>query len=278
MHTLQSLLSDHEDSIASLAIEQILELNQHSPQKCEKILYELQDSEDDITRRNVQQLGAILQQRKRMENFIHKFEQNRLGMFEAALALDTLYSPKSSPDFVKDMAQRLFSDYSGPLPMTPESVSSFMLAHNFSVPRPPWFNIGYYMLGDVLENGMGLPAILCIIAHALVHSRGGDCHLCLSNGQFCLHFPDNTLINPQNSWKVTPNVESGHFSICGVQQVIRNCLALALSYSLASWELSDAFFFKEILRRLDNLKGDFLHYPYGELHSPESTGPHSPRS
>ncbi len=265
---LVSLLTDNDECIASLSMEQLLLAGD-----CKPLIAEHQDTADPLLRRRIHQLSAIVAHQDLLDKAVFEFEQGRLDAWNFALMLDRLYDPKSSRHFLQEIAREFFADFFPRGGVTLEQIADYMRLRKLAVPRPPWLNVGLFLIGDVLENSQGAPILLAILARQLAQMHGALLTICLHGGRVTLMDSNSNILDPMDNWQFTANLPQNQFHLCTNQELIRILLAQLLASSMVAWECFDTHLFFSVIRRLDHLNGQPLPYPFGDFAAPEGAVP-----
>ncbi|MBR6470571.1 MAG: hypothetical protein IKS83_02120 [Victivallales bacterium] len=262
--TLQALMLDPNPCISSLAMEQMLQ----NPAECERYVAEHQDTNDLALRRCVHQLAGCLRMKALKEKFVFLFEQGQLDAWDAMMMIDQLYDQRSSRNYLRELAQEFCAEFQSGGMMSLPRVAKHMADRKFATPHHPILNIFHFLIGDVLENRQGIPAVLCVLAKQLARAHGLILQLCLANGKFCLIDAHYNLADPTEEWKVTKAKGPDDFHLCTNQEVIRIYLAQILASSVIVWETFDVHLFASLLLRIDGVSPDAMPYPYGKFLAP----------
>ena len=262
--TLKALMLDPNPCISSLAMEQML----RAPAQCERFIADHQDTADLALRRCVHQLAGCLRMQTLRDQFIFKFEQGKLDVWEAMLTIDQLYDQRSSRNYLQDATREFFAEFQPQGEISLRQVAKYMSDHKYSVPPHPILNIFHYLIGDVLDNYQGISAVLCVLARQLARLHGLMLQLCLISGKFCLIDSQYNFADPTEGWEVSKVHGPDDFHLCTNQETIRIYLAQLLASSAVSWESFDVHLFSSLLLRIEGLSRDLLPYPYGKFLAP----------
>jgi len=283
---LFSLLQDRNESVASLAMEQILQSSDF-----DKLMQNYQDSPDGLVRRRVHQMGNIARRRQLLEKFLNSVQNDRMDPWQAMMLIDHLYDPQSSFTYLNEMTNELIREFD-PRRSGTAAVVKFMKKRGFLVPtqnvfdisnyllsdgRSKWaaqmgtqnvFDISNYLLGDVLESRMGAAPLLCIIAQHIGTFRNWQCRICLHSGRFCLLDENSALIDPSEDWAVKKKMTTEQYHACTPKEVLLVVLSQLFSMAIINWEPWDIHLFSRILTSLYQLDHGQLPYPLGSFLSP----------
>ncbi|MBP5301169.1 MAG: hypothetical protein J6Y80_07155 [Victivallales bacterium] len=265
LESLKELLTDPNPCISSLAMKELLD----HPDKCEQMLETFQDDPDLALRHSLHQLAGCLRLRKLHDKFVFEYEQGTLEPWDAMLIIDQLYDLRSSKNYLHDMAQDFLTAYDPADGCSLRKIARHMKARNFSVPPHPILNIYHFLVGDILENGQGTAAVLCVLAQLIGNSQQLPLQIALANGKFCLVDHQRNLLDPTEDWAITPKASQDSFHTCSNQEVIRVYLAQLVASSIIVWETFDAHLFLRLLLQIDNFSRAQLPYPFGKLHAPK---------
>ena len=264
---LFSLLQDRNESVASLAMEQILQSSDF-----DKLMQNYQDSPEGLVRKRVHQMGNIAKRRQLLEKFLSSVQSGGLDSWQAMMLIDHLYDPQSSFTYLNDMTNELIREFNLRRGGS-AAVAKFMKERNFLVPTQNWFDVSNYLLGDVLESRMGAAPLLCIIAQHIGTFRNWQCRICLHSGRFCLLDENNTLIDPSEDWAVKKKISAEQYHACKPKEILLVVLSQLFSMAVINWEPWDIHLFSRILTALYQLDPAQLPYPLGSFLSPERKYP-----
>jgi hypothetical protein len=264
---LFSLLQDRNESVASLAMEQILQSSDF-----DKLMRNYQDSSDVLVRRRVHQMGNISRRRHLLEVFLDRMQKGALDLWQAMMMIDHLYDPQSSFNYLNEMTNELIREFSQKRGGSAAMVK-LMKEHNFMVPSQNWFDIGNYLLGDVLESRMGSAPLLCIIAQHVGTFRNWLSRICLHSGRFCLLDQNNALIDPGEEWAIKKKISSEQYHACNHKEVLLVVLSQLFSVAVINWEPWDIHLFSKILSSLYQIDPGQMPYPLGNHLSPTRNFP-----
>ncbi|NMA42934.1 MAG: hypothetical protein GX946_06085 [Oligosphaeraceae bacterium] len=262
---LFSLLQDSNESVASLAMEQILQLPDF-----EAKMRNYQDTADPILRRRVHQLSNIARRRENMAQFMQSSLKGRMDIWRSMLLLDQLYDQQNSPDYLETMSQELIREFSKRR-NNANSLTRFMREQDFAPATENWFDASNYLLGNVLESREGAPALLCIIAQHIASFYGLQCHIILYMGRFCLIDQSLNLIDPVADWKVHKSPEGERFHVCDAKAVLITIVSHLFAFAVVNWDPWEIHFFSKMLLSVAKTENEELPYPLGKYNSPPGT-------
>lgn len=253
------LLSDPDDTIASMALETIVNSG-----KAEPLLAIVQDAPDDNTRRRAHQLGAMLQQEHFLQEMVSLHEQAKLDILQAMNNIDLLYDTSSSQPYLEKLLAELrqgFKPHRRPPKLA--EITRYMEKEGFYVPPLPWLAIDEYLLGDVLSgDGAGIPLVLAALCQFLGRAYGLEISIVTCNG-FVGILSDDKLCILENGWECHPVTQDDEICKLNNQQALRIYLSTLLTSSIASWEIYDTHLFLHIFQKLYGLTENPLPYPFG---------------
>lgn len=266
---LAKLLADPSDFVASMAMESILH-GAVTPEQCQQFIRDCQDSSDTMLRRRIQQLTAVQNFERLKKDFASELKSRHSNaLLNCIMLLDRIYNPKSSEEYLLQLMRELYAGFNpGEEPKSDaEALAEFMRERNFHTPPLPWLNIGFFLLGDVLESGIGVPHLLTAVAAAVARSKGMKCAVCMSDGHLGLYFPSGDLIKPMELWNIKHGVSASSLHICETVHTVRSLLGLALSTSATAWSAGDVELFTSLLVEcgLVNSSAAHLPYPFGDF-------------
>lgn len=267
---LLQLLADPNEYIASMAMDQILNGEVGEGQRVQ-LFRDNQDCDDTLLRRRLQQLGAAVQMIDQQKAFVASLGKSKTALLSSMIALDRIYNPKSSGEYLMQLMRDLYVGYIACGDMNPaDAISIYMKSRHFSVPPLPWLNIGLFLIGDVLENCTGVPHIMVAIAAAVAHSQSIETTICMSDGHIGLRFDNGDVVNPAEDWKVRKDIKPSNMHLCSNLQVVKALMNLALSTTVATWNAYDAHIFASLLTALEKIPLSTLPYPYGDTFRPQT--------
>lgn len=264
---LFSLLQDGNESVASLAMEQILQSSDF-----DKLMRSYQDSQDGVVRRRVHQMENIARRRQLLEQFLDRMQKDELDLWQAMMMIDHLYDPQSSFNYLTEMSNELIGEFRQKRGGTAAMIK-LMKEHNFMVPSQNWFDIGNYLLGDVLESRMGAAPLLCIIAQYVGTFSNWRARICLHSGRFCLLDQSNALIDPSEEWAIKKKISSEQYHACSRKEILLVVLSQLFSMAVINWEPWDIHLFSKILSSLYQIDPGQMPYPLGSYLSPTRNFP-----
>ncbi|MFA6930952.1 MAG: transglutaminase family protein [Lentisphaeria bacterium] len=264
---LFSLLQDRDESIASLAMEQILLSSDF-----EKQMQNYQDSPEGQVRKRVHQMGNIANRRRILEHFLASVEKNELDTWQGMMLIDRLYDPQSSFNYLKQMTNELIREFNPRRGVT-AALAHFMKERNFLVPSQNWFDVSNFLLGDVLESRIGAAGLLCILAKHIGTFRNWQGNICLHAGRFCLFDENHSLIDPSEEWTIRKKTKTDQFHICKPKEILLLVLSQLFCLSVINWAPWDIHLFSRILVALQHLDVEQLPYPLGNYLNPERKYP-----
>lgn len=265
---LFSLLQDRDENVASLAMEQILQSNDF-----DKLMRNYQDSSDSLVRRRVHQMGNIARRRQLLEQLLGRMKDSGGDdLWHEMMAIDRLYDPQNSFNYLGEMTNELIRELK-PRRGGTVTMAKFMREQNFSVPSQNWFDIGNFLLGDVLESRVGAVPLLCVITQHIGTFRNWRSRICLHNGRFCLLDQNKILLDPGDGWTVKKKVSAEDYHVCSTKEVMLIMVSQLFSLSVINWEPWDIHLFTKILSALHQIDPEQLPYPLGSHLSPISKHP-----
>jgi len=263
VETLLPLLSDPDECVSSLALEQLSSLPE-----AEEIVNRNQDTDDLLFRKRIHQLGKMLEQRKLFDKFVRGYQRCHLDPWEALVLVDKLYDPKSSSLYVKELSMQIFEQYPAHGRTDMETLADFLRCQGLAAAQPPWLSAAFYLLGDILENYQGAPLPLCILAREIARQHGFLTAISLHAGRFCLFDGVSTMINPMEDWKFIKNVKPSDFHVCSPGEVIRLLLSQLVATSTMLWDCYDVHLFSRLYQAINQIPGHPMPYPMGDMDIP----------
>lgn len=260
---LLTLLSDKDDVIASLAMEQIFKTD-----ATDYFLAECEDTDDQMLRRRIQQMSVIQQRRGLKESLLRKIKLGILTLWEGVLCIDLLYDHQSSRSYL----QRMYTDLEHCLPASAKTlhdVNKFMVDQNFRLHTEPTMSMTNYLVGDALEVKEGSPLIMSIIIWKLCQDHEIPCNFCIFSGHISITDGDGYVISSGNAMNSYDEVPKNKYDICTDEaKILKVVLAQMLQCAIASGDSWDVYFAFDLISRIDAINRDKLQFPLGNRNIP----------
>ena len=266
-----SLLGDPNEQIATLAMERIAH-GDFTDEERQEFLRENQDSDDMLMHKRIQQLSGALKMQALQDEFVNSFDKpTKLGLIKSLILLDRIYNPKSSDEYLLQLMRELYVGFRQKQTLPPsKALVEYMGDCGITTAPLPWCSIGLFLLGDILENHIGIPHILTVIAHAIAQANGIPSRITMFDGQLGVYFENGDWLCPIPKWQVKENMHPSKMHLCDPASVLRVILAILLANSAMLWNAYDVRLFSSLLARLDHIDQHKMPYPYGDEFHPKS--------
>ena len=196
LQSLLSLLDDPDDNIAVTVMSELLK----NESELMALLAELQESDNKVLRKRVQQLETIITLRKRRREFAKKITPP-VKVVEALTELHLLYHERDVPEVVYSMVEMFVRIACNNNIETIDDIGTFMARNNFTMTMPEDKPVPEdYCIGSVLNDRMGSDIMLCLLAKLIgVHAKIKVALVRLDD-MFAVCTPDGRFIAPANNW------------------------------------------------------------------------------
>ena len=255
---LISLLQDEDLRVASLAMEQLLQLGHVA----DETIAEYQDSHDPRLRQRMHQLASILQRRRARREFIDAVATEKMTVWEGICRITSLYDPQSALDGVEETVVSMGEDIS-PGHAGAAQVGAVMREWEFVVPEQDLLDVELYLADSVLESKYGSPVLLCVLCQEIGRRCGWKATLGLFEGRFCLIDGGNLMLDPTSGWHITKMDSADKFHPCGPKDVWLGVLSQLFLVALVEGQLRDLYHFGDLLTALNGCGIDALPVPLG---------------
>jgi len=265
--TLLNLLEDQDALVSFLALEQLLHRD-----NLQQIISDNQDAPNLARRRKIHQLAAVSGRLDLQRRILLSIRQGKCSVWKALSAIDLLYDTQSSQAFIDEKIASLQYYYHRETGLRLEELGNFCANNGFVATRTPLDNIGFYLVGDVLDRRIGSSGLLCAIAKRIARQR---MHLnyCLRAGHICLLDKQNNVLDPSDAWKVFPKVDPRSIRQCSDTEIISILLCQMLTVSITLWSQHDIYLFASLLSEIYSLPLGSFPYPLGDKSSEEAKTP-----
>ncbi len=260
---LLTLLQDDDVKIASLAMEQLLDLGHET----DEAIAEHQESQDPQLRQRIHQLSSILLRRRRREEFLRALGEGSLTLWRGLVAINVLSDPSVNVDFIDRETEALAKAIAGGEPSAAQ-VAKLMKDRELRVPSEEILDMDLYLLDRVLEEGYGSAALLCAIAQQAA-GENWPATIVMRNGRFCLLDGEHTLVEPTEGWRLTKLSADERVHPCSIKDSLLAVLTQLFLVSLVDGSLRELYHFGSLLAALNRTGLDALPYPLGKEDSPQ---------
>jgi len=256
---LLNLLQDDDVAVASLAMEQILNMGIDA----EETIAEYQEDNDPRLRSRIHQLSSILARRRARMAFLDAVKNETISLWDGLVEINMLYDPECARKTVQESVDELRNAITQESIDAP-SVASFMREQEFYVAEEDVLDVDLYLLERVLATRYGAPALLCAIAQNLGTQLGWHPTVVLFEGRFCLIDRNHLLVDPTDGWHIRKLEMDAKIHPCGRKDVWLGVLSQLFLVSLVEGNLRDLYHFGHLLTSLDGKEMDVLPYPLGD--------------
>jgi hypothetical protein len=255
---LLTLLQDDDVKIASLAMEQFLNLGHLA----DETIAEHQESQDPQLRQRIHQLSTILVRRRMREEFVRALGDGTLSLWRGVVGITVLYDPTANVEYVERECDALHDAIAAGDPGAAH-VAKVMKDRELRVPSEEILDVDLFLIDRVLEGKSGSAVALCALAQ---HAAGKHwpTTLVLRNGRFCLMDADHTLVEPTEGWRITKLGEDEKVHPCSIKDALLAVLTQLFLVSLVDGSLRELYHFGSLLTALNRTGLSALPFPLGE--------------
>jgi len=257
-NALISLLQDEDVRVASLAMEQLLQLGPVT----EQTIAQYQDCHDPHLRQRMHQLASILQRRQARRDFIEAVASEKMTVWAGVCRITALYDPQIALDTVEatvvSMGEDLAAGRAGAA-----QVAAVLRDWEFAVPEQDLLDVELYLADSVLESKYGSPVLLCVLGQEIGRRCGWNATVGLYEGRFCLIDGGNLLLDPTSGWHITQMDSADKFHPCGPKDVWLGVLSQLFLVALVEGQLRDLYHFGDLLTALNDAGIEALPPPLG---------------
>lgn len=255
---LLTLLQDDDVKIASLAMEQFLQLGHDA----DETIAEHQESQDPQLRQRIHQLSTILVRRRMRDEFLHALADGSLTLWRGIVAINVLYDSAVNVEFIEREIETLTKAIAAGDPGAAH-VAKVMKDRELRVPSEEILDVDLYLVDRILEEGTGSAALLCAIAQQAAGEHW-PATIVLRNGRFCLLDADHTLVEPTEGWRLTKLNAEERVHPCSIKDSLLAVLTQLFLVSLVDGSLRELYHFGSLLTALNRNELDALPYPLGK--------------
>ena len=252
---LMNLLEDEDQQIATMAMEQLLQLGD----EILPALRQEQESKNPLMRNRVHQLEAILMKKMDLNSFIKRIEAGEIHLWEDLFVINRLHFPEMTASDLEDVMDELHDECSQ-RSFSSHSFCHYMKKKNFRVPTHDILDSSINMIGSTLLNGEGTSLILCVIAKYLGQRFDWDCTIILHKGHHCLIDGDNCLIDPMKGWSYKMMKEGMKAHACSDQNILLTVISNLYLAALTDGHMRILHDLAQIMAVLSHM--DIKEFPY----------------
>ena len=259
-----SLLDDPDENIA---VSVMAELLKHEADLM-PLLGELQESDNKLLRKRVQQLETIILLRNRRRDFLAKINAGEIDIVEGLIELHLLYFDRDTPQMLWEMIQ-VFMQVAGNNDIKNiAELGGFMARNNFVLPpEDELLEPENYCLGPILEDRMGADIMLCTLALLAGIDAGLQLGLVRVAGRFAVINQAGEMISPENDWQIdrVNKLQTGDFWN-DPKAVLKHASLMIFLYAVSSDNFRYVYTIAQALCGAEeDFSTDFLPYPYNGM-------------
>ncbi len=260
LSALINLLQDDDDKVASLAMEQLLELGSET----DRAIAENQDSGNPKLRQRIHQLSGILARRRLRRDFVEDVMAENMTLWEGVCRINELYDFQCSRRKIHEGLDEILKNMQRKQKLSMINLAAAMRNAEYMVPGEDVMDVEMYLIETVVETGYGSGILLCALAHEIGARRGLSSTLVLHEGQYCLADADGLLLNPLTNWELARIEGSESVHPCTPRDVWIGILSQLFIVALVEGQLHDLSHLGGLLTALNGDDLDALPYPLGK--------------
>lgn len=199
LRVLLGLLDDPDENIAVSVMGELL---RHEKELL-PLLGELQEDENVLLRKRIQQLQSIIAIRSRRRKFLEQLKSEQLDLAEGLIELHLLWFDRDYPETLLEMLQTFMAVAANNMIKNIGELGSFMLRNGFALPpADEALEPENFCIGPILEDRMGADIMLCTLALMAGLDAGLELGLVRVAGHFAVVNAAGEMISPGNGWIV----------------------------------------------------------------------------
>ena len=261
MRVLLGLLDDPDENIAVSVMGELL----RHEKKLLPLLGELQEDENVLLRKRIQQLQSIIAIRSRRRKFLEQLKSEQLDLAEGLIELHLLWFDRDNPALLLDMLRTFMEVAANNQIRNIGELGSFMARNNFALPpQEEALEPENFCIGPILEDRLGSDIMLCTLALLAGIDAGLELGLVRVAGHFAVMNTAGEMISPNNDWLVDRinRLERGDFWN-EPRQVLKYASLMLFFNAVASDNFRSVHTIGHALSGGDGRELlDFLPYPY----------------
>ena len=261
---LRHLLAMLDDPDENIAVSVMGELLRHSDELPD-LLCEMQEADDPLLRKRVQQLESILLMQQRRKEFLKLLEQDSCDIVQGLIELHLLWFDRDNPELLLDMLRTFMEVAANNQIRNISELGSFMARNNFALPpQEEALEPENFCIGPILEDRLGSDIMLCTLALLAGIDAGLELGLVRVAGHFAVMNTAGEMISPNNDWLVDRinRLERGDFWN-EPRQVLKYASLMLFFNAVASDNFRSVHTIGHALSGGDGRELlDFLPYPY----------------
>lgn len=197
LRSLLSLLDDPSDNIAVSVMGELLK----NDENLLPFLAELQEADNKLLRKRVQQLETIITLRQRRRNFLGRLQEEPLDVFECLIELHLLFFDRDTPEMLWDMLRTFMQVAENNAIKNISELGAFMARNGFALPpAEERLDPENFCIGPILEDRLGSDIMLCTLALLAGIEAGLQLGLVRVAGRFAVIDISGAMISPENDW------------------------------------------------------------------------------
>ena len=261
---LQSLISLLDDPDENIAVSVMAEMLKYEAELL-PILGELQESENKLLRKRIQQLETIILLRNRRRDFLKKITAEEIDIIEGLIELHLLYFDRDTPQLLLEMLQMFMLTAGNNNIKNIAELGNFMARNNFALPpEDELLEPENYCIGPILEDRLGADIMLCTLALLAGIDAGLELGLVRVAGRFAVINQAGEMISPENDWQIdrVNKLQTGDFWN-DPKAVLKYASLMLFLHAVSSDNFRYVYTIAQALcESSDECKTDFLPYPY----------------
>ncbi len=257
INALLSLLEDDDHQVSTVAMEQLLKLEQGA----DSVVREFQEASSPQLRSRIHQLSNILNLRRSRTLFIDKAFDSSISLWDGLLQINYQYNPRMNSDAIGSMFTELAEKT--PTGLSTVRLCAFMRDQQFSPTGEDTLGADLFLLEDVLAQRIGSPILLSVVAHCLGEQAGLTSSIVLHRGKHCLIDANYNLVEPAEGWKISKLTEEDKLHPCGDRDVWLTVLCQLFLAAMLEGRLQAIHRVASILAKLCGSTFHDLPYPLG---------------
>lgn len=269
---LLAMLDDPDENIAASVMGELLKYKEELPE----LLCELQEAEDPLLRKRIQQLQSITLQRQRREDYLQKLSSDDFNVIEALADLHLLWFDHDTAEELLEMIRVFMEVAANNNIRNLAELGAFMARNGFTLPpAEEALEPENFCIGPVLEDRIGADVILCTLAMLAGIDAGLELGLVRIGGHFAVFSSSGEMIAPENDWMPDriSRLERGDFW-SDPRMVFKYASQMLFLIAVAADNFRYVHTIGHALTGGDGMEQmDFLPYPYnGKTNFNEKTG------
>ncbi len=194
---LLAMLDDPDEKIAGSVMGELLKYDS----ELLPLLGEMQEDDDPLLRKRIQQLESILIMRDRRRNFVELLENEEVDIVRGLIELHLLWFDRDTPEMLLDMLRTFMEVAANNQIKNISSLGAFMARNGFTLPpEDELLEPENYCMGPILEDRIGSDIMLCTLALLAGLDANLELGLVRVAGHFAVMDISGEMISPYNNW------------------------------------------------------------------------------